>query len=484
MTYSRRQLESFGEPLGDSVTRAKPGGRIYGGGGSSAPPSSQTVTQTSIPEYAQPYVEKMLGKAEALSGAPYQPYGGERIAGFAPMQQQAFQGIANLGPAQQLGTATQLGSMAGIGALMAGQYDPTSFANQYQAPQPFQTGRFGAANINAPGLEQYQMGPAERVRSQSFVQPGAAEAYMSPYQQAVTDIEKREAIRQSAMLGQQQQGQAVMQGAFGGARSAIVEAERQRNLASQLGDIQARGSQSSFQQAQQQFNAEQQARLQAQLANQQAGLTVGGQNLAALLGVQQFGAGQNLQAQLANQQMLMDAQRMREASRQFGYGQSMTAAQLGAQYGTEAQRMAEQSRQFGATLGLQGLGQAGQAAATLGQLGQTQFGQQKDILQGQLSAGEQQRGLEQSRLSQQYEDFLAQRQDPYQRLAFMSDMLRGLPLSQQTQTMYQAPPSMLGQVAGAGLSYLGAQKAGLFGAEGGVVPGGLATVAANKLSQG
>jgi len=33
MNYSRRQLEAFGEPLGESVTRLKPGGRIYGGGG-------------------------------------------------------------------------------------------------------------------------------------------------------------------------------------------------------------------------------------------------------------------------------------------------------------------------------------------------------------------------------------------------------------------------------------------------------------------
>jgi hypothetical protein len=66
----------------------------------------------------------------------------------------------------------------------------------------------------------------------------------------------------------------------------------------------------------------------------------------------------------------------------------------------------------------------------------------------------------------------------------MSDMLRGLPLSQSTQSMYQAPPSFGAQVAGAGLGYLGAKQAGLFGAEGGVVPGGLARVAANKLARG
>jgi hypothetical protein len=60
----------------------------------------------------------------------------------------------------------------------------------------------------------------------------------------------------------------------------------------------------------------------------------------------------------------------------------------------------------------------------------------------------------------------------------MSDMLRGLPLSQQSQQMYSAPPSMLGQVAGAGLTYAGARQAGLFAA------GGLAGLAADKLSQG
>jgi hypothetical protein len=78
--------------------------RLYNcdGGGSPAPaPSSQTVTQTSIPEYAQPYVERMLGKAEAFSAAPYQAYGGERIAGFTPMQIQAQQEAATLSPARQ-----------------------------------------------------------------------------------------------------------------------------------------------------------------------------------------------------------------------------------------------------------------------------------------------------------------------------------------------------------------------------------------------
>ena len=124
--WSRRELEAFGEPLGDSVTQRKLGGGYIcggggkggGGGGGSPPPASQTVTQTAIPEYARPYVETMLGKSEALTDInqnPYQPYGGQRIAGFAPLQQQAFANVASQTTAGQLAPATELAGAAGLG---------------------------------------------------------------------------------------------------------------------------------------------------------------------------------------------------------------------------------------------------------------------------------------------------------------------------------------------------------------------------------
>lgn len=323
MTYSRRQLEYFGEPFGECATRLKPGGRVYGGGSSPSTPEKQTIEQTSIPEYAKPYVEKMLGKTEALSNAPYQAYQGERVAGFTPMQQQAFQSAANLGPAKQVGVGTQMAGLAGLGAMGAGQ--------RYQ---------------------------------QTATDPYAMQAYMSPYVENALAPQMREAARQSAMLGQQNQAQAVQQGAFGGSRSAIVEAERQRNLGQTQADIYGRGMQTAYEQA-------------------------------------------------------------------------------------------RQAQQFGSTLGLQGLQTAGQMANTLGQLGQTQFNQQQQAIQGQASLGQQQQALEQQRLAQQYQDFANQRQYPYQQLAFMSDMLRGLPLSQTASTMYQAPPSLLSQVGGLGLAAYG-----------------------------
>jgi hypothetical protein len=100
------------------------GGGGGGGGGQQAPaPSSQTVTQTNIPEYARPYVERMLGKSEALTDInqnPYETYGGQRIQDFSPLQKQAFENVANQQTAGQLGAATGLAGMAGLASIGAG----------------------------------------------------------------------------------------------------------------------------------------------------------------------------------------------------------------------------------------------------------------------------------------------------------------------------------------------------------------------------
>ena len=320
---------------------------FYAGGGSGGSQPRETVqTQTTIPEYARPYVERMLGKAEATTNAPYQAYGGQRVAEFSPLQQQAFQGAANLGPAGQIGAGTQFAGIAGLQGLGAGQ--------QY---------------------------------AQQATSPGAMGAYMSPYMNMALEPQLREASRRSAMEGQMNQAQAVQRGAFGGSRSALIEAERQRNLGQLQSDIFGRGMQSAFEQA-------------------------------------------------------------------------------------------RQAQQFGADLGLRGAGIGLQGAGQLGQLGQQQFGQEEAAMRAQAGMGQQQQQQSQRALDQAYQDFLSQRGYQQQQLAFMSDILRGTPLSQSTQQVYSAPPSMLGQVAGAGLTYMGAKQAGMFAA------GGLAGIAANKLAQG
>jgi hypothetical protein len=111
----------------------------------------------------------------------------------------------------------------------------------------------------------------------------------------------------------------------------------------------------------------------------------------------------------------------------------------------------------------------------LGQLGQTQFGQEQAILGEQQKVGAVQQAQAQQALDLAYQDFLKQRNFPYQQLAFQSDMLRGLPLSQSAQSLYSAPPSMGSQLGGLGMSALGIYgMSGGFKAKGGMVGKGYA----------
>jgi hypothetical protein len=309
MSYSRRQLYAMGEPLGDGATRREVGGKIiYGGGGGGGTPETQRQI-VDLPEWAKPYAKESLGKAQALSATPYQAYGGERIAQFTPLQQQAFGRAGDQQVAGQVGFGTGLAGLAGI----------SSFGDQ-----------------------------------------GTAASFMSPYMDAVVQQQMESAQRQADIAGTQRGAQAVRAGAFGGSRQAVENAEAARALASQKGQIQAQGLQSAFERAQQQFNAEQATRLNA--------------------------------------------------------------------------------------------------AQTLGQLGQQQFGQQMDITGQQAQFGGQQRQATQDILSAQYQDFLNQQRAPYDQLAFMTSMIRGTPMG-QTTTMYQPPPSQTSQLIG-----LGTAAAGAYGA--------------------
>jgi hypothetical protein len=143
-------------------------------------PSSQTVTQTSIPDYAKPYVENMLGKTEALTNSPTPIYPGQQNAHFTGLQQQAQSAVGGMMPSAQIGAATGLANQAGLGALNA----------QY----------------NAPTLQANQFGQSD------------AQQYMSPYMQGVVNVQQQEAQRQADIAGTQRNAQATGAGAFGGSR--------------------------------------------------------------------------------------------------------------------------------------------------------------------------------------------------------------------------------------------------------------------------
>jgi hypothetical protein len=94
------------------------------------------------------------------------------------------------------------------------------------------------------------------------------------------------------------------------------------------------------------------------------------------------------------------------------------------------------------------------------------------ILGEQQKIGAVQQAQGQQALDLAYQDFLKQKNYPYQQLAFMSDMVRGLPLSQSAQQVYAAPPNVASQLGGLGMAGLGiyGMSGGFKAKEGGQVP--------------
>ena len=346
-----------------SILRSKhngwaPDGRRtpFMGGGGGGQPTQSTSYQTNVPEYARPYVENMLESTQKqiyttdpVTGQqtgfrPYQPYSkdpSDYVAGFSPIQQQAQAGVAGLRTPDQFQAATGMAGASGLGSMgLAGQ--AVGLGGQY---------------------------------AQMAQDPRSMQNYMSPYMQNVVDYQKSQALRDYQIGAPMRARQAVGAGAFGGNRQALVEAEAQRSLGSQLQGIAATGSQKAFEDAQRQ---------------------------------QQFGANLGLQ---------------------------------------------------GIQAGLQGMGQANQAAGTLGQLGQQQLGAQTNILNLQSQVGAQQQAQEQQKINQAIQDYATAQQYPYMQLGIMNAMLRGLPLQSTSTQSYQAQPSTGQQLLGYGLGALGAYKA-------------------------
>lgn len=153
-------------------------------------------------------------------------------------------------------------------------------------------------------------------------------------------------------------------------------------------------------------------------------------------------------------------------------GQNLAAAQLNAQQG-----------QFGAGLGLQGLQTAITGANALGALGGQQYQQNMGINALQNQYGLQQQAQMQRDIDTKYQDYLNYQNYPYKQLGFMSDIIRGVPLTQTGSSVYQQAPSAVQNIASLGLGAAGIAKvAGMAG--GGVAMsngGGLGALALNNL---
>ena len=227
--------------------------------------------------------------------------------------------------------------------------------------------------------------------------------------------------------------------------------------------------------------------MQQQEAQRQADIATTGRNAQAV-GAGAFGG---------SRQAIMDAEAARNLASQKGaiQSQGLNTAYTNAQQQfnadqarqQQAQQMYEQSRQYGAGLGMQGLQTALQSAGALGQLGQTQYGQQVGNINLQNQLGAQQQQEQQNILNQQIQNYATAQQYPMMQLSNMSNLLRGMPMQSTTVQGYQAQPNALSQLGGLGLTAAGIAGLGGSGkAKGGRIkekkrPAGLAELALSRM---
>lgn len=390
-------------------------GLILFGGGDSGGPTSTTTTTSNIPEYARPYFERLMDRTEAASNDGYVGYGGQRVQPFSAAQTEGMNRIGNMRAPSQIADATSLTHAAAQGAM-----DTTDFKSGY------------IGSTYRPQATQMQQAPS-RVNA-TFDAGGfdgaVADRYMSPYQQRVTDIAKREAIRGHQIAGVGRDSQAAQRGSFGGSRAGLVQAEADRNMMQQLDDIQMKGSQSAFENAQQQYERDRAAQYQ----QSQQGLDAGKFNSE-----QELAYGKDLQAW-----------------QQYNEGQRQKAAEMGLQ----GQTANEAARATAAGIQQKGVGMAGEMAGQLGNLGKTQ--QELDIARARelLGVGSLQQQQGQKALDTAYDDFVNQRDYDKQQLNFYSGVLRGVPTGVNSDVVTrQQAANPVSQIAGLGIAGLGAYGA-------------------------
>ncbi len=232
-----------------------------------------------LPEYAQQPTVDMAATLQQLLGQQLN-VPAQQVAGFSPTQQaamqQAYGGIGAYQPFLQAATDTQAAALGTTGA-----------------------------GVQALGQMNFD--------------PSAAQAFMDPYQQSVTQEALKEIDRQQQMASNQLAGKAVQAGAFGGSRFGLQQSELARNAA----DLKSRrifeDLSRNFQNAQASARAANQQRLQqGQMFGQLGRATSGIGGAMAGIGAQTQQMGQSdvnqlmgiggLQQQLAQQGLNVDYQ--------------------------------------------------------------------------------------------------------------------------------------------------------------------------------
>jgi hypothetical protein len=293
--------------------------------------------------------------------------------------------------------------------------------------------------------------------------PSRAQQFMNPYQQQVIDESIRQINRQGDISRQNLQAQATRAGAFGGSREGVQRAELERAISEQrnaaiVGGL-SQGYNQASGQAQQAFEQQQGRQLAQAQGLQGIGGLFGQQALQqAQLGQGAAGLQGNLSGQLAGLAGMygnLGSQQANIYGQQSQLGQSMASG-----IGNLATQQFGIGRDMAQGLGALGTQKAniGMQNAALGQQAQAQSQQDTNFL---FNLGSSQQKQAQSELDASRQNTLQQNMQPYQQMAFLSDIYRGAPSSQMSSMQQSAAaPSPFQQAAGLGIAGVSAAAAG------------------------
>lgn len=307
---------------------------------------------------------------------------------------------------------------SGINDAMAGAREGMAYQPMSVNYTPYSAAQAGSQGYNAAQANVNPNLQAQNVQAGQIASTNLGQ-YMNPYTSQVIDTTMADIERQRQMAANQTAAQATAAGAFGGSREGVMQAETNKNYAQQAAQIAAQLRQADFMNAQQMAGQDIATRMQAGLANQQAGLQAGTTNAqmamqqalanqSALNQAGQFGASAANQAALANQAAMNQAG-------QYNAGQSLQA------------QLANQSA------GLSGAAQRMSATGQLGNLANIGFGMGQQTQAGMTQAGNQLQATQQALIdaaNAQYGQYMGY---PATSLPFLAQALGAAP-SQATQT--------------------------------------------------
>ena len=368
------------------------------GGSSTKTESSNTVDPQLMALYQQNYAT-----ASQVANTPFQPYTGERVAGFTPAQIQ------------------------GQNALLSAASDPTAL-NAIGRAQNSVSGlmNYQAPTIAAPTIGTPTLVAATQVSPVSVAAGQLSQTDLSPYINPYTDDVVNSALADLQHARQVQgvadNASATAAHAFGGTRQAVLDANTTNDYLRNVASTTAGLRQSAYQNA------------------QQAALSDIGNRLSA----DQFNATNRLSADQFNATNGLNAD-------QFNATNRLNADQFNATGAYNAAAANAANTLAGANLQLNAAGQyAGLGSDYFNQLAQ----------QGNLysTVGAQQQALQQSQDDAAYDEFLRQLNYPYQQQQLRNQALGMMPIQQTQTTQTTKQGDILGGVLGtlAGGAQLGA----------------------------